>query len=308
MTDDPRPPSSPTAFDHARGEAYDEAESRRIVGMVAATVAQLADWPKEEAFSVPYPPLAQHVVDRIALIGVLRHPGGYRLTPYRKQLSCPRTLADLMTLCWSSPIDAWPFLSLPDDEDLAGLLVELDPIRPSELCLRLALEFRHPDAPDRRLERLALLEARSLYEEAGHPDGFPALLERLIDNPVLSREDIAFLKLERIGGVQVTDELINILYLRVHERYFSSAEKIAVCAHCGLVLVPVRGDSGDRWQCETTKCRGHRNVLVGAVRHVAEDLHHAARPIREFVIAPHRLRTSEGSSRQPPSPLRDVEY
>ncbi|SDJ39309.1 hypothetical protein [Nonomuraea jiangxiensis] len=307
MTDDPFPSSAPTAFDHATGEAYDEAESRRIIGMVAATVAQLADWPKEEAFSVPYPPLAQRVLDRIALIGVLRHPGGFHLTPYREHLSCPRTLADLMALCWSSPIDAWPFLSLPDGEDLTGLLVELDPIRPSKLCLRLALKFAHPDAHDRSLERLALLEARSLYEESGYPGGFPELREWLIAHPVLSSQEIAFLKLERIGGVQVTDELINILYLRVHERYFSLTDEIAVCGHCGLVLVPVRGGSGEGWQCETTQCRSRRNVLVGAVRHVAENLHHAARPIREFVIAGPRLRASEDSSRQAPSPLRDVE-
>ncbi|MBE1588213.1 hypothetical protein ACFPOI_52480 [Nonomuraea angiospora] len=307
MTDLPLPSSTPTAFDHAIGEAYNEAESRRIIGMVAATVAQLADWPKEKAFSVPYPPLAQYVLDRIALIGVLRHPGGYRLTPYRERLSCPRTLADLMALCWSSPIDAWPFLNLPDDEDLTGLLIELDPIRPSELCLRLSLEFAHPDAPDRSLERLALLGARALYEEAGHPGGFPELREWLIAHPVLSSQEIAFLKLERIGGFQVTDELIDILYLRVHERYFSSTDEIAVCGHCGLVLVPIKGGSGERWQCETTKCRGRRNVLIGDVRHVAENLHHAARPIREFVIAGSRLRASEGSNRQASSPLRDVE-
>ncbi|MFI6456758.1 hypothetical protein ACIBF6_35020 [Streptosporangium amethystogenes] len=303
----PPPTSAPTAFDHARGEAYDEAESRRIVGMVAATVVQLADWPKEQSFTVPYPPLAQRVLDRIALIGVLRHPGGYRLTPYREQLSCPRTLADLMTLCWSSPIDKWPFLCLPDGEHLTGVLVELDPIRPSELCLGLALEFAHPDAPDRNLERLALSEVRSLYEESGHPGGFLALCERLVANPVLSREDIAFLKLERIGGVQVTDELIDILYLRVHERYFTSANEIAVCAVCGLVLVPARDGSGERWQCETTRCPGRRDVRVGAMRRVAEDLHHAARPIREFVIAPRRIHSSEHSSRQAPGPLRDVE-
>jgi hypothetical protein len=307
MTDGPPLASAPTAFDHARGGAYDEAESRRIVGMVAATVVQLADWPKEQPFTVPYPPLSQLVLDRIALIGVLRHPGGYRLTPYREQLSCPRTLADLMALCWSSPIDVWPFLCLPDGEDLTGLLIELDPIRPSELCLRLALEFAHPDAPDKSLERLALLEARSLYEEAGHPGGFQALREWLINHPVLSREDIAFLKLERIGGVQVTDELINILYLRVHERYFSSKDEIAVCADCGLVLVPVRDGSGERWQCETTRCRGRRNLRISTVHRVAKDLHHAARPIREFVVAPHWLRASERSSRQSPGPLRDIE-
>ncbi|MEV0167403.1 hypothetical protein [Nonomuraea fuscirosea] len=307
VTDGPFPSSAPTAFDHAMGEAYNEAESRRIIGMVAATVAQLADWPKEKAFSVPYPPLAQYVLDRIALIGVLRHPAGYQLTPYRGRLSCPRTLADLMALCWSSPIETWPFLSLPDDEDLAGLLVELDPVQPSELCLGLSLKYAHPDAPDKSLEQLALLEARALYEEAGHLDGFPELREWLIAHPVLSKQEIAFLKLKRIGGLQVTDELIDTLFLRVHERYFSSTDEIAVCGHCGLVLVPIKDGSEERWQCETTKCRGRRSVLIGNVRHAAENLHHAARPIREFVIAGPRLRASEDSSRQAPSPLRDVE-
>lgn len=269
-------PTGPGILDHIKDGAYDRGESLRILRMVAASAMELTDWPSGKPFRVPYPTATQRVVDRIALIGIIRQEHG--LT------TCPRSLADLSRWLREKPVDEWKFLSLPPDPAYQGKLIDLEPVRPTDLCVRLALHHKNPGFEDLGLERLILMRVHAIYSDVGFPDGHLAFRDAVTERPVLTRASYAELKDTRIGGLDVTDELINTVYVEVDDKYLDSAGMAATCSVCGLLLVLEDG----RRQCETPSCPGRSRMSVEQT-HVGNDLRHLSRPIRQLLVAPRRI-------------------
>ncbi|MFF0579029.1 pPIWI_RE_Y domain-containing protein [Streptosporangium saharense] len=269
-------PESPGILDHIKGAAYDRGESIRILRMAAAAAEELTDWPSGKPFAVPYPVTTQRVIDRIALIGVMGYSHGLR--------DCPRSLAELTRWFREKPVSEWPFLSLPSDPDYDEKLIQLDPVQPSDLCVRLALHHRNPGDENLGLERLILKRVHAIYSDAGLEFGHLAFRDAIIEHPVLTRPSYAEFKTTRVGDLYVTDELINTVYVEVDDKYLDARGVAATCSTCDLLLVVEDG----RRRCETPRCPGRTRVLVGE-SHVGRDLKHLSRPVRQLLVAPRRI-------------------
>ncbi|MDX6738455.1 hypothetical protein [Actinocorallia sp. A-T 12471] len=271
---------SPNILDKLVGGAFDEEESLRILRMVALTVQTLADWPSDKPFEVPYPTLAQRVVDRIALIGAIRHPGGGTAQQF------PRSLPELMAYCRDVDLKDWAFMRLPRDEWISGRLVTPGSDTPSEVCVRLAAGMTGREAAGGEdVERLIMREIRNFYRDAEVADGYWEFLGAMIEQPVLTTSRRARLKLQPVGGLLLQDELLRIVYINVQSRYFDSSGRAATCGVCGLLMVADEG----RWRCEVEVCPGEGRIAAGGILNRDEGLHHVTRPIRHLLVAPRRI-------------------
>ncbi|MFB9831468.1 pPIWI_RE_Y domain-containing protein [Actinoallomurus acaciae] len=271
---------SPNVLDKLVDGAFDEEESLRILRMVALTVHDLADWPSGKPFELPYPMLAQRVVDRIALVGAIRHPGGGTAQ------QVPRSLPELMAYCRDVDLEDWAFLRLPLDEQLSGRLVTPESDTPSELCVRLAAGLTGREAADGKdVERLIMREIRNFYRDNEVADGYWEFLGTVIENPVLTTGMRARLKMRPIGGLMPNDELLRMVYIDVQPRYFDDSNRAAACAVCGLLMVAGQG----RWRCEIEACPGQGRGAAGGILNRDEGLRHVTRPIRHLLVAPQRI-------------------
>ncbi|MFC4564136.1 hypothetical protein ACFO4E_19935 [Nocardiopsis mangrovi] len=292
---------TPTTLDDLVGGVYNEQAALGVLRMVAQAVVELADRPRNKPFAPPYSPVAQWALDRICLLGAYRYPN----TDFRAISGprYPRGLTELLAWCRDRPVSEWNFLELPEAfEEITDRLLEADPLRPSRLCLRLALGV-DPNTPHWELEKQVMGEVLRLYQESGREGGFAEFRRSIVEAPVLTEREFALQRMHSIGGIHAQDLPLNRIYNPAHDKYFNPAGEAGVCRYCGLLLV-----SRDRsWVCEITSCPSREQLEVGAVlRRDGGDLHHVVRPIREFVVAPARISAYEREYPRVPSPDREL--
>jgi hypothetical protein len=209
-------------------------------------------------------------------------------------------LIDLLAWCRDRDVQHWHFLDLPTDLALEGTLLDPDSGMPSRLCQELRFRYRHPDPAGRSILDLVLEHVRDSFAKAEPPKGWHAFISKLVTHPVLSAADVARLKISRSG---VPESVVAACYTPVHARYYDKQGRANVCASCGLLRVIVN----ERWRCETETCPDCRLSRGGRDLDRADGLFHAIRPLREFLIAPRRIRKSQHESSMAPDPPRDVE-
>lgn len=288
--------STPNPLEQLTGPAFNDDESLRILGMVAVTVTRLADLPPGEDFSVPYHAVAQMTVDRICLAGLRRFPHDRRGDDWKY----PRSLPDLLAWCREREIQEWNFLDLPTDLPLRGKLLDPETLAPSPLCQELALRYKYQDPVGKSISNLLIKHIREMYAQAGSPGRHAIFIRELVKAPVLTFAGFARLKVSRM---RIPEKVIDTCYGPVDDRYFDERGRANVCASCGLLRVRMR----QQWRCEITTCPDRRWSQGGEPLERADGLYHARRPLREFLIAPLRIRESRENSSMMPDPPRDLE-
>ncbi|MER6574954.1 hypothetical protein [Nonomuraea sp. NPDC001023] len=290
-------PQPANPLEQLTGPAFNQDESLRILGLVAVTVVRLAEWPSAKEFTAPYDSVAQMAVDRISLAGLQRFPGDQ---PGREQ-RYPRSLPDLLAWCRDREVQTWNFLDLPAGLSIRGRLLDRDTAAPTRLCQELALRSEDPDPAGKSVQDLLLARIREIYEQAGNPGGHVAFIGKLVESPVLSSADIARLKISRM---RIPADAVATCYVAVHDRYFDRQERANICWYCGLLRIPM--EKG--WRCEIHNCPDHRWRRGGKELDRADGLYHVARPLREFLVAPRRIKSSNQRSPMAPDSPRDVEW
>lgn len=282
------------------GGPYDEHVAEEVLQMVAATIVELADLSGNAPLTPPYPQMAQDVIDRICLLGAYRHPGA---SPGDGGGRYPRSLTDLLAWCRDRPLCDWNFLELPERfDEVTERLIEIDPLRPTPLCLRLSYGIG-PSTPRRDVEKRVMRTVLDAYRDSGKEEGFAEFRKRIIELPVASEQVFTLLRLHPIGGVHPQDLPMELVYTPVNDKYFNSAGEAGICKNCGLLLIP----RGHTWTCEIAYCRSRTQVVVERVLHRSDgNPRHIVRPIRELVVAPVRTSASERESPHVPAPDREL--
>ncbi|MEU0237352.1 hypothetical protein ABZ234_06635 [Nocardiopsis sp. NPDC006198] len=301
MTEAPSQEQKPTVLTDLVGGPYDEKACLEVLRSVARAVVDLAEHPRNSAFGPPYPPMAQHALDRICLLGAYRYPKV--VLHHGSGPRYPRGLTELLAWCRDRPVSDWFFLELPEEfEEITDRLIETDPLRPSLLCLRLSLGV-DPSTPHREVEKRVMRKVYDAYHRSGKEEGYLAFRRSIIDTPVMNSRDFALYMLDTIGGVHVQDLPMDHVYAAVPDKYFTSSGKAAACRYCGLLLAP----TAKSWVCEINFCPSREQVTVGTSLHRDDGvLYHLIRPIREFVVAPVRIDDSKRASPHVPSPDRQL--
>ncbi|MEU8774519.1 hypothetical protein [Streptomyces sp. NPDC048606] len=223
-----------------------------------------------DRFTLPYPAVAQHALDRTAVACLL---AGERP---------PASLGELVARCQEIALEDWP-LRLPEGTVGPGDLL-LDPRsgRPTELCHEWAERGADPALVHR--DRQIVHAALTLCRGHGEEDAYSSFRGLLVRRPVLTADEMW----EVLGDMllEPVHELIRLIYQPVPQSYLRDGA-YAECGRCLTLLSPL---GGTEWWCERDRCRKTGRPPVGRTLDAEEagTVLQLERALRQFVTGPGR--------------------
>ena len=242
-----------------------------LLHTIASAVIGLADVEGLASFHLPYPAEAQRALDRLVLACLLRGV---------EQL--PAGVPDMLTWCRTRPLEDWPLDLPPDAFGPDDFLIDPAAAVPTQLCHEWWVEAR--DTAAAQFDRAVLHTALRLCRQASSPESYRAFRGLLVNRPVLTaaeRFEIATdLYLDPVR------DLLDRCYLPAPVSYQRDGA-YTTCGRCLTLLTPLP-DGG--WWCERDRCRRRGVPPPGRELTEAEagEVHHLARPLRQFVTGPGR--------------------
>ncbi|CAM5305155.1 restriction endonuclease-related protein [Streptomyces avidinii] len=223
-----------------------------------------------DRFTLPYPAVAQHALDRTAVACLLADERP------------PASLGELVARCQQIPLEDWP-LRLPEGTVGPGdLLVDPRSGRPTELCHEWAERGADPALVHR--DRQIVHAALTLCRQHGEEGAYSSFRGLLVRRPVLTAAEM----FEVLGDMllEPVHELIRLVYQPVPQAYRRDGG-FAQCGRCLTLLNPL-GDS--EWWCERDRCRKAGPPHVGRVLNATDagTVLQLERPLRQFVTGPGR--------------------
>jgi hypothetical protein len=241
-----------------------------LLHTIASAVIGLADIEALASFHLPYPAEAQRALDRLVLACLLRGVG-----------QVPAGVPDMLSWCRTRPLEDWP-LELPSDAFGPDDFL-IDPVAavPTQLCHEWWIQAR--DTAAAQFDRAVLHTALALCRQASSPESYRAFRGLLVNRPVLTTAEQFEIATDLY--LDPVRDLLDRCYLPAAVSYQRDGT-YATCGRCLTLLTPLP-DGG--WWCERDRCR-RRGVPPAGRQLTAEagEVHHLARPLRQFVTGPGR--------------------
>ncbi|MER8037820.1 hypothetical protein [Streptomyces hydrogenans] len=223
-----------------------------------------------DRFTLPYPAVAQHALDRTAVACLL---AGERP---------PASLGELVARCQDIPLEDWPLRLAEGTVGPDDLLLDPRSGRPTELCHEWAESGADPAL--RHRDRQIVHTALTLCRQHGEEDAYSSFRGLLVRRPVLTAAEM----FEVLGDMllEPVHELIRIVYQPVPRAYRRDGH-YAQCGRCLTLLTPL-GDT--EWWCERDRCRRAGPPPVGRITNEEEagTVLQLERSLRQFVTGPGR--------------------
>ncbi|MFF2119389.1 hypothetical protein ACFVXH_18890 [Kitasatospora sp. NPDC058184] len=247
--------------------AYDGVPLLRTLARAMCELERQGDL---DRFKLPYPAVAQHALDRTAVVCLLHGE-----VP-------PASLTELVERCRETPLEDWPLRLPPDVVGPGDRLLDEQSGRPSELCHEWV--DRAPDPALRHRDRQVIGAALGLCRQYGEEQAYTAFRSLLVRQPVLTAAGM----FEVLGNMvlEPVHELVRLIYRPAPEAYQRDGSYRA-CGRCLTLLVPL---GADEWWCERDRCRGLGTPPSGQVLEAADVgvVLQLERSLRQFVTGPGR--------------------
>lgn len=251
-----------------------------LLGTVASAVVAIDELRDLTAFTMPYPPLVQRMLDQVVLHCLRR-----RATP-------PKSVPGLVRWAYQRPLGEWP-LTLPVGVYPAnGFLVDGESGAPTALCHEIALCAEMANPLREASGRMAAVAG--LAAERNRPREFSALRDLLVEHPSLTNDQFNLVRFNTDLGT--LDEHLGDFYDDIGLEYVFN-DQVFPCARCRTPLL--RTDIGS-WWCEREECGAGQTVSAGTpVDWAPGFLMQVDRRHRQFVSGPGRavLRIQESLRR-----------
>lgn len=240
--------------------------------LIASGVIQLSEAVKNgQSLRLPYPHSLQRGLDRLVLKCLNRCQ------------AVPQGVPELLDWC-RRPLSEWP-LELPEDAGIADTLLYGQ--IPTSICEEWAIASADIEAE--LTQQQLLLNVMQVCQSADAPDSYVAFRRLLIDQPVLTEQDLL---------QHCINPALERLEEQIHTAYEPAPDSCAVdryfycCATCGNLML--RTHQGDLI-CAEERCRRTGSVKGDRPLPQKQRVLWLKRGLRRFIAAPGRaeLRLAE---------------